>query len=109
MRARIWGSDVAPFFVPNAFQARLTGSRDEWGKESAADDGAPRCVQLEEEELPWPERLELPAAAGLPEVDLVQLGFGSELPEPVPVRYPDPDPHVKLFPCSSASLVRALG
>jgi hypothetical protein len=48
------------------------------GEEAAADDEVVGAVELEEERLAGGEGLEGPAAAGLPEVELVEVGAGGE-------------------------------
>lgn len=58
-------------------------------EQPAAHDEVVRGVQLEEEQLAWLQRPEVPATAGLPEVHLVEVGAGSQ--EAVPVAVGDAD------------------
>ena len=76
---------------------RLPGERERreerTEEHAAADDEVPRCVQLEQEELALLQRLELAAAARLPEIHLVDRRLRSQHLEPVAVGDADEELH----------------
>ena len=65
------------------------------GKDAAAHDEVFGAVELEEEEFAGEEGAELAVAAGLPEIDFVELRAMAEEVEPVAIRYPDEGFHWK--------------
>jgi hypothetical protein len=65
------------------------------GEDAAAHDEVLGAVQLEEEELAGLKGAELVVAAGLLEVDFVELRAVAEEVEPVAIRYPDEGFHWK--------------
>ena len=59
------------------------------GEDATAHDEVIGAVELEKEELAGEERPELVVAAGLPEVDFVELRAVAEQVELVAIGYPD--------------------
>ena len=59
------------------------------GEDAATYDEVLGAVQLEQEEFAGEEGVELAVAAGLPEIDFVELRAMAEQVEPLAIRYPD--------------------
>ena len=71
------------------FPGEADGQEAGMGEDAAAYDEVFGAVQLEEEEFAGEERPKLVVAAGLPEIDFVELRAVAEQVEPVAIGYPD--------------------
>jgi hypothetical protein len=66
-------------------------------EEASTDDGVVRIVELEQQRLPGIQRPEHPVAAGLPEVDLVEVRPSGQELVPVLVRDRDEGAHAGIL------------
>lgn len=78
------------------FPGEADGQKAGMGEDAAAHDEVFRAMQLEQEEFAGEEGAELAVAAGLPEVDFVELWAMAEQVEPLAIRYPDEGFHWKI-------------
>ena len=78
------------------FPGEADGQKAGVGEDAAAHDEVFGAVQLEEEEFAGEEGAELVVAAGLPEIDLVELRAAAQQIEPVAIGYPDISFHWKI-------------
>ena len=78
------------------FPGEADGQQAGVGEDSAAHDEVLGAVEFEEEEFAGEEGAELAVAAGLPEIDFVELRAMAEEVEPLAIRYPDEGFHWKI-------------